>query len=413
MLRSLFKNYSEVLIIKILHWDEMFHPSFGYQINVLPKFQARQGHEVVIVTSEDIKNHPTFLGFGNKENIEQEDKLYSKKYGIKIIRLPIHRVVSGRVIYKKGYLERIKALKPDVIMCHTNDTLSAIRIARKHKSLNIPVVFDNHMLEMASRNPLSGLFRFYFRLFVAPIIKKNKWVVIRTQDDNYVNRCLGIPESQTPFISFGSDTTLFHPDRNVRNDFRKRHDLKQNDFVIVYTGKLDEAKGGMLLAQAFKEKFKTAKNIVLVVVGNTNGEYGQKVDQMFAKCKNRVLRFPTQKYVDLAKFYQAADLLVFPKQCSLSFYDAQACGLPVISEDNNINIARLQHDNGFNFKADDIDDFRNKIISSIEMDELDFKQVGKNAYEFVNSNYNYKDIAQQYTDILIKEVKKFKERQHQ
>lgn len=394
--------------MKILHWDEMFHPSFGYQINVLAKFQANQGHEVVIVTSSNISNHPTFIGFGNNENIEQEDESYSNKYGIKIIRLPIHRVVSGRVIYKKGYIKRIKELKPDVIMCHTNDTLSSIRIAQKHKSINIPVVFDNHMLEMASRNPLSGLFRLYFKFFVTPIIKKNEWVVIRTQDDNYVNKCLGIPESQTPFISFGSDTTIFYPDMSVRKDFREKHDIKQNDFVVIYTGKLDETKGGLLLAQVFGEKFNTNKNIVLVVVGNTNGEYGQKVDEMFAKSQNRIIRFPTQKYVDLAKFYQSADISVFPKQCSLSFYDAQACALPVISEGNNININRVQYDNGFNFKPNDIDDFRNKIISCLEMDELEFNQMGKNAYEFVKANYNYKDIAKQYTDILIEEIKKFK-----
>lgn len=46
--------------MKILHWDEMFHPSFGYQINVLTKFQVAQGHDVTIFSSDKIEEHPTF-----------------------------------------------------------------------------------------------------------------------------------------------------------------------------------------------------------------------------------------------------------------------------------------------------------------------------------------------------------------
>ena len=395
--------------MKILHWDEMFHPSFGYQINLLAKFQARQGHEVIIMTSDQIDKHPTFAGFMNCENIEEEDKIYSNKYNVKIIRLPIHKVISGRVIYKKGYIDKIKDINPDVIMCHTNDTLSAIRIAQKHKYIAKPIVFDNHMLEMASKNPFSKLFRIYFKYFITPIIKKNKWIVIRTQNDEYVNKCLGIPREQTPFISFGSDTTIFKPDESTRNMFREKYSISEDDFVVVYAGKLDEQKGGKLLGEVFKKKFDTKRRIVLIVVGNTSGDYGKEVDELFSKSENLILRFHTQKYTELNKFYQASDLSVFPKQCSLSFYDAQACGLPVISEDNNINIDRLKYENGFNFKSGDIKDFRHKILRCVEMKRDDYRKMSNNAIEFIKNNYDYKYIAKQYTEILLKEIKRFKE----
>lgn len=395
--------------MKILHWDEMFHPSFGYQINVLAKFQAKQGHEVIIMTSENIENHPTFSGFGNKENISQEDDLYSKRYGVEIIRLPIHRVISGRVIYKRGYIKRIKDLKPDVIMCHTNDTLSAINIVKRYKSINIPIVFDNHMLEMASKNPLSKFFRMYFRLFITPKIIENKWTVIRTQDDSYVNKCLGIPKSQTPFISFGSDTTLFHPDTNVRKGFREKYGIKQDDFVVVYTGKFNEAKGGKLLAQAFEKKLSNFKfeNVTLIAVGNSDGEYGKEVEKIFENSENNIIRIPTQKYVELAKFYQAADLCVFPKQCSLSFYDVQACGIPVLSENNNINIDRLSHGNGYTFESQNVDSFRDGILKCMGMSEEDYAILKKNSNEYVKKNYDYEIISKKYTNILVKEYEKF------
>lgn len=389
--------------MKILHWDETFHPCFGYQINVLPKYHAMQGHEVTIVTSENIESHPMFKGFTQPQDIAHEDELYSRKYGIKIIRLPIHTIISHRVIFKKGYVEAIKNLNPDIIMCHFSDSWGSIRITQKHRIINVPIVFDTHMLEMASRNPLRGLFRLYHRLFVTPIIKDNRYIVIRTQNDPYVNKYFHIPENQTPFISFGSDTTLFFPDEAVKKSFRDELGLKRDDFVVIYAGKLDEAKNGLLLAQTVEKKFETTRNVVVLVIGNTHGEYGKKVDEVFARSENRIIRVPTQRYIDLANFYQVADLSVFPKQCSLSFYDVQACGLPVVSEDNNINEERVRYGNGFTFQSGNIDSFRKEILKCAEMDTDDYDQIRRNSLNYIRENYDYKLIAQKYTDILTEE----------
>lgn len=392
--------------MRILHWDEMFHPDFGYQINILPKFQVKQGHEVIIMSPDRINEHPKFSKFANSDNIQELDKEYTEKFGVKIIRLPWYRVVSGRVIYKNGFIKEINKVNPDIIFCHTNDTLSSMIIAINHKKIAAPLVFDNHMLEIAAKNPLRNIFRFAFRKLITPKIIKNNWIVIRTQNDNYVNKCLGVPEYLTRFISFGSDTSLFFPSKEVRKSFRKEHKISEDDFVIVYTGKLDSAKGGILLANTIKEKFRSNKSIVFIIVGNSEGEYGRKVDEIFKETKNRILRFPTQKYVDLPKFYQAADLCIFAKQCSLSFYDAQACGLPVLAENININIERLKHNNGFTFRSNDINDFRNTIQKCIELDSITWASMSKDAYNYVKDEYSYENIAKEYTEILMQEYQK-------
>ena len=72
--------------MKIVHIEDFFHPDAGYQINVLAKYQANAGHEVIILTSE-IDKIPDFLTiFFGKDNIEQKDREYESKYGVKIIR---------------------------------------------------------------------------------------------------------------------------------------------------------------------------------------------------------------------------------------------------------------------------------------------------------------------------------------
>ncbi len=402
--------------MRIVHWDEMFHPDFGYQINVLTKYQAMQGHEIIIVTSEKIQNHPTFRGFAthsSDEEIVKGDKNFEKMTGVKIIRLPIRKVVSGRVIYKRGYIKILEQLKPDVLFCHTHDTFSGMKITRYAKNAQFPIVFDSHMLEMASINPLKNLYRIYYKTFYTPIIKKNKYVIIRTQNDAYVEKCLGIPLEQAPFISFGTDTSLFFPNEKVKLQFREDHNISPDDFVIVYTGKLSQAKGGKLLAQALKKKLDNNKNkkVVALIIGTTDGDYGVEVESLLEESENTIIRFSTQKYFNLAKFYQAADLCVFAKQCSLSFYDAQACGVPVLSEDNDVNRDRMKYKNGLNFIPDDVEDFRRKIIEFIEMPIESYNEMRDNSYLSVKNNYNYKKIAQEYTDIIKEEYDKFYKRE--
>lgn len=394
--------------MKILHWDEMFHPNFGYQINVLPKFQSAKGHDVIIMTSDEIDKHPTFSRLSVRNiDIKQEDMLYEKKYNVKIIRLPIHKVISGRVIYKKGYIQKIKDLSPDIIFCHTNDTLSGIRITQNYKKINRPIVFDNHMLDMASGNKLKKLFRLYFKLFVTPIIKKNKLKVIKTQNDDYVNNRLGIPKELTPFISFGSDTNLFYPSYENRLKFREKYDIASDDFVVIYTGKLTESKGAEFLADTLIEKFTTKKNIVFVIVGSTSGEYGEKVELKFSNSNNRILRFSTQLYTDLPNFYQMADLSIFPRQCSLSFFDAQACGLPVLGENSEINQDRLSHGNGDTFEKNSIENFREKIIKFANMKNKVYNIYSFKARNLIESKYDYKDITKEYDSLLLSEYNRF------
>jgi putative glycosyltransferase len=265
------------------------------------------------------------------------------------------------------------------------------------------------MLEMASRNPLRRFFQLYYKARIAPIIKKNEIYVIRQQDDDYVERCLGVPKILSPWISFGSDILIFHPDREERNRFRVENGISEAAFVVIYAGKLTEEKGADFLAKTIREKINGNKEIVFVIVGNTQGEFGDKVQKEFEESENRILRFPAQKYSDLPRFYQAADLALFPSQCSMSFYDVEACGVPVLSEANNINIDRCSHRNGWNFVKRDILDFRKKILDILNLDEDTYNDYRKSAFNYVVNHYNYEKKAREYEALFLKVVYSWKE----
>lgn len=395
--------------MRIVNIEDFFIPDAGYQINIMPKYLSLFGHEVYIVTSKLDGINKSATKFFGTENIEEKDAAFTEKTGVKIVRVKplIKKTISSRIIQGSELFHTIEFLKPDVLYVHGNDTFTGIRYLLK-KNLPYALVTDSHMLSMATKNKFHRLFAAGYRKFVTPHILKNSIPVIRTQDDPYVEKNFAIPLKQAPWISYGSDTLLFHPDENVKRCFRKENGISDDDFVVVYTGKLDESKGGKLLAETFLKRFNTKRNIVLIAVGSTTGEYGKEVEELFAGSENRIIRFPTQKYCDLPLFYQAADLSVFAKQCSLSFYDAQACGLPVLSEDNNINVDRCSHNNGWNFKSGDVADFREKIEFAAEMPIDKYADISENAYRFIIDNYNYEDKAREYEKIIIDTYNRFK-----
>lgn len=392
--------------MKIVNVEDYFLPDAGYQINIVPKYLSLFGHDVYIVTSTVEGIDRPLAKFLGTENIQERDEKYTRETGVKIIRVKpfSNKVISGRMIQSRKMMNVVNELNPDVVFVHGNDSLTGVRfIVAKNKKY--AMITDSHMLSMASKNKFNNLFYKCYKKFITPIILKNKYTVIRTQNDSFIEKKLGIPIKDSPWISYGSDMLLFHPDLSVRRAFRKEYDINEKDFVVVYTGKLDEAKDGKLLAKTFEKKFNVDRNIILIVVGNTSGEYGKEVDNIFSNSENRIIRIPTQKYVDLAKYYQVADLSVFARQCSLSFYDAQACGLPVLSEDNNINVDRCSHNNGWNFKSGNMKDFRDKIekIASIDYDR--YKEIMDNSYLFVKENYNYETKAREYEEVILKQQK--------
>lgn len=391
--------------MKIVYVDETFHPAYGYQSNPLAKFQQAQGNDVVIITVDKEHIHPVYRAFGDTgESVPKDDINYQKATGVKIIRVKTKGYWMHRALISKDMFKAVREQHPDVVFVHCAETLTAMRFLMHRKEW--PMMLDSHMLSMASQSRFVGIFEAAYRAVFRRIIEKHGYYVVRTQDDDYVNTHLGIKKELTPFISFGTDTIMFYPSAEVRERFRKEHGIDESDFVVLYTGKLTEAKGGKLLADAFKEKFDVP--VTLVCVGTPpDNDYGREVQRILDTSENKVIMFPTQKYTELAPFYQMADLSIFPKQCSLSFYDAQACGLPVVSESNNVNCDRCSHSNGINFEPNSVDDFREKISYFAKMDKDKLHEYSLNSQAFIENGYSYDTIARQYTYYLSESIKRF------
>ena len=87
--------------MRIVQIEDFFHPDAGYQVNILAKYFAKKGHEVVVVTAEMEKIPDELTSFFGKDNIDEKDRHYEQEYNVRIVRVPVKKYFSGRVIYKK------------------------------------------------------------------------------------------------------------------------------------------------------------------------------------------------------------------------------------------------------------------------------------------------------------------------
>jgi glycosyltransferase involved in cell wall biosynthesis len=389
--------------MKIVQFEDFFHPDAGYNINIFSKYMSKLGHDVVILTSEIDKTPMYLKTFFDCNDISTKDKKYEDENGVIIKRIKTHFFYSGRSIIALKIFNTIKSYKPDIVYIHGNDTYFGILSTLFHRLILVPIVYDTSMVEMASKNRFNWMFRFTYRLMVAPIIKRNEFKVIRTQDDNYVTKHLGIPFGLSPLISLGVDTEKFSPIA-IDNKVREELAINKDDFVVTYAGKIDLSKGAELLLSVLAKKMKSTRNIVFLLIGNVNPEVEGMFKSTLKNSKNSIIHIPTVTYSQLNKYYQASDIALFPRQISLSFFNAQACGLPVIAESNNINDERLSHGNGVTFKFNDSGDLYDKIIELSIIDKNAFKDLSSNSIEYVNNYYDYNKIILEYIDLFQEEL---------
>ncbi len=240
---------------------------------------------------------------------------------------------------------------------------------------------------------------------MTPIIKKERYYVVAMGETRYAERYLGIPREQSPLIGFGSDETLFHPDKTARDAFRQKYGISADAFVILYAGKLDKFKDGRFTAELTCLPLDTQREVVYIIIGDTTGdEYGQGVETRLQESPYRLLRFPTQKYVDLPLFFQASDLALIPHQGSLTLFDYNSTGLPVLVEDNPANQERCSHGNGWTFHENDLQDFKEKLEAILSLPKEEFRFISETCVAYIRKCFSYEKKAREYEALLIETV---------
>ncbi|WP_338627173.1 glycosyltransferase family 4 protein [Clostridium baratii] len=140
------------------------------------------------------------------------------------------------------------------------------------------------------------------------------------------------------------DTDKFNKDLwlNDKANIRKKYGIKENEIVMIFSGRLTAEKGIKELIKAFK--LIKSKNIKLLVVGSyfynsdMSSSQSDEIDNLVKDIKDKIIFTGYIQYDDIPKVYAIADFAVLPSMweepAGLTIIESMSTGLPIITTES-------------------------------------------------------------------------------
>ncbi len=387
--------------MRIVHVVDYFMPKMGYQENLLAKWNAKEGHEVIVLTGDryypvkDYENtwYPILGQRICKPGVQ-------KINNYEVIRLPVLFEVKHRP-WLRGLRETIIKTKPDVIMVHGTGSFNLIRCALISKYLNIPCIADNHMIfHIIQKNVFAKLYYILNRLLLKNLIIDlvYKFIGVTNETCSYLEKYEKIPKEKIFHLPLGIDEEIFK--------YKKVNSYEKKIFVITQTGKMSDDKKPQWLADAAINLIKQKKlNLVLNYIGGGPKNIVKNIEKKFEKenlQKNLIIR----DFVEVEKLpnvYYESDICVYPNGTSLSALEAAACGSLVIMADYPASKDRESKGIGITYRTGDIEHLASLIEKLLLNRDLREKIID-NSVKAIQKEYSYKEISKKFTTLCFEAI---------
>lgn len=123
------------------------------------------------------------------------------------------------------------------------------------------------------------------------------------------------------------------PINETPSDLRLKYGFKEDDFLLIYSGRISEDKGIGCLILALVSLLKTRKNVYLILMGDGSIDRFLPLANPF--WKNVILTGNVNQKI-AQEFYRIGDVGIIPslhEQCSFTSIEMRFCGLPMIVTD--------------------------------------------------------------------------------
>jgi len=288
----------------------------------------------------------------------------------------------------------------DIIVSH--DWLGCIGGILSSKGLNKPLVFHMHSTEQGRSGDGSDTVK---RLEKMAADNAERVVTVSYAMRDHLVR-LGYDEKKIRVVHNGIDTEKYSPERvsteEARN-MRERLGIGEDEFLILFVGRLSWVKGADTLLLAMPEILSRVPKAKLAIIGVGDQEVILKHEVERLELRDKVIL----KYEFLAeetkiKYYAASNVCVFPSKYEpfgIVCTEAMAMGKPVVVGARDISGLREQVINtgpsqcGFHINPYDPSDIAKFVALLLEDKELRDK-CGKNARKRVLEAFTWRNVAE-------------------
>lgn len=389
--------------LRILHVIGHFYPTLGYQEFFLAKAQSKNNCAMIITSDRYAKS----IYVANKELLKNRvvGSGYFIERGIPVLRLPaLFDVMPFNDPWLIGLERSIVDFKPDLVVVHGVVSISSVRISRLKLKLPLArVIFDDHMTKNATRGGWIDLVYRIFRQFFTPLLLKTAdgfVAAVSSETKNFMVEKYGIPSKRIATIPLGVDRSIFRRDLRARHRIRKKYGVLSDESVFIYAGKLIPEKGVHLLINAGIRLCRHNPKVKIMMVGGSYPTYLYNLKERIRK-SGLLDRFVFIKAVpneQLYQFYNAAEVGVWPLQCSISMIEAMGCGLPIIISDKSGTPERVIEDTGLLYREGDVNDLETQMERML--DEGKRKIMSRNAETYANK-FDWNVISQRFLEFAL------------
>jgi glycosyltransferase involved in cell wall biosynthesis len=385
--------------MRIVVLTETFTRRMGYIQTILPKYFARQGHEVHVITMpfppyyllRDFKE--TYGQFTGEEPIVPGTTESVNGY-------TLHVVAAER---KLGYMRmvglqrKLAEIRPDIVQTWVSVGWIALDAARMKRKCGYKLFSGNHNTMSTGHESLAlgGSLRKRTKRFVTRFLpgRYSSYAVERcyavTVDCAEIAwRYYGVQRKKVEIMHLGVDPDYFYPPRSItdneeRETIRALLGMNPYDIVCIYTGKMTEEKNPLILAQAVRRLREMGKPYAAVFIGN-----GLQSERIGAMPHCRILDF--MHFSKLAAYYRASEIGVWTGNESTSQLDAAACAIPIIISDA-VTYREHVDGNGLVFRQNNVDALVMKL-SELESRE-ERKRLGQRGAEKMHREFSWDSVA--------------------
>lgn len=355
--------------MKIVHVTNWYIPKMSYQENFLPYEQKLLGHDVEIITSD---RFPGYIG--NNQNI---NKVLGKRIitsGVFCDNIKIHRlrtlieIKDGDQLITWGLKNKLRELNPDIVHAHNVFSLLTLQVIIYSKKFGYKVYVDDHSHEVNFNvdNWLKKIYLSLVKIFYKHYDRRvSCFIPITYSSKKIIQATLSIPDDKIELLYLGADIKKFYSSQELRKNGRNELGIDNNEQLVITTGKLHKNKDIDILISAFKGLIQDYPHIKLLIIGSGVESYMKNLYELTGDLLNKNIFF--KEFVpnsELPKYYNAADIGVWPGDPTITVIEAIATGLPIIIPENDSAYEHLLINNAaIGYKRRDIESLSNKLYS--------------------------------------------------
>lgn len=314
--------------MKIVHITNFYQDDSSYQQVLLPKYHAKLGNEVFLITSKENQKEYS-------KKIKNQNEYVSDSVKISRVKTFFTHLHAFYLSLKK----KLKIIQPDFIFIHGLN-LHAIATASKYKNKypqsRIAIDFHNDFTN-AKKSDHSGTLTKLNRKFMKIFIKRHLKFIdifypISPQGKQLLMEDFEIPESKIKILPLGIDIEQIKQMYNGNILEAKRHSrdllkLNRDSFIVGTIGRIYPYKKIEEVIKAVKEL--NNPNIRLLISGKGDEKYENYLKKITNENENiTFVGWLEKKQMNL--ILTACDIMVWPDSQSVLILQSLGCGTPVL-----------------------------------------------------------------------------------